>query len=323
MPASRYLRTPLLLPGALLALLLTAPTPFASCTRANPSYCRSDSDCVDPFPFCDLATSGCIGAPPDGGENHQVVYVEAVACPGKGEGTWAKPFCSIEDAIALVAQDGTISVADGEYTVDLEISGMSFTLEGRDDPRLEISECPGVHVRNGAVVTIKGFEITGATSEEGGGAVQVTGNSSASILENHIHANTCIGVRCIGADCKIERNRILDNDLGGIEILDSRFDIINNIISENGGAGQIGGVWIDRAGDSTFVNNTVAYNNARAAIDAGRSPDNAHALRYLDVAKRVSCQVPILTDDAARHAARVRFVRFEDDETSREADEGG
>ena len=59
-----------------------------------------------------------------------------------------------------------------------------------------------------------------------------------------------------------------------------------------------------------------------AAADAGGAHDRAHAVRYVQLVERVARHVAILALDAARDAARARVVRHQDQEASREADEG-
>ncbi|MCA9672942.1 MAG: right-handed parallel beta-helix repeat-containing protein [Myxococcales bacterium] len=115
-------------------------------------------------------------------------------------------------------------------------------------------------------VVLQGVSIEGG----GGGGVScspVLGAVKLTIVESTIKLNAGVGVFAGGGFCELtlRRSRVLSNLGGGVQALDT-YTITNNLIAANGSSqSAVGGASLMASSLSTFTNNTVVSNTAKAA----------------------------------------------------------
>lgn len=275
--------------------------PLCTCTRPNPAYCESDSDCRNPdFPVCDPSIRGCVGAGdagtvqdadggspadpgpadpqdasadrgdpagPDAGDREPgpAIYVDDDTCPAAGSGTDADPFCRIPDAVEAADGPGVyIVVREGTYRGDLQLN-KDLTIQGQAGAVIHTDTCPGgLLVLGGAEVNLRNLVVTGT------GGIRVTGNSTLVLLDSRVISTDCVGLECLGSSCRAERNWILRNTGGGALLDACSHQLVNNVIARNGPGVSFGGVWINQPlPGSGFVHNTVVYNTSGTGLQDG------------------------------------------------------
>ena len=284
--------------GRVLCLCLAACLGAWGCSRPNPAYCTGDQDCTDSvYPVCDLSIFTCVGpdndqdagfrdavdagvdgqdaqdggfrdADGDGGgvtdvDPDKVVYVDSMACPGPGSGSFADPFCRLDDALASGAD--LILMAGGTYLLSGQLSlRADVEIQGQGDVTIESVICPGILVTGDVQVTLQNLTITGA------GGIRVSGGASMNLFDVAVADTTCIGIDCLNSTCIIRRDRVSDNLQGGIRLVNAAFELTNTIVDGNGEEALFGGVFLQeiRSG-SMFANNTVIDNSTVNGMQSG------------------------------------------------------
>ncbi|MFC1982968.1 NosD domain-containing protein [Chloroflexota bacterium] len=171
----------------------------------------------------------------------QTVYVDDVDCGGYQDGTWEYPFCTIEQGVNVVAENGTVYVAAGYYDegeIDIE-RPMSLIGAGCGASYVDAEDrlyyVFGVFSDD---VTISGFSISGALDMGifiGSGSNPVVG---CFIHDNCISDNGARGILLdLPAYNEIYCNDIYDNEEFGIYLQDSSNNNINNNNIYNNGMG--------------------------------------------------------------------------------------
>ena len=205
----------------------------------------------------------------------QLLYVDddAPADPGKHDltasapaedGSEARPYDSIQEAIDAADDGHVIMVKTGSYYENVNFSGKAVVVRSSDDDgNLAISQTILDGGAAGPVVTfaggedansmLVGFTITGGRAKTGGGIA-------------------CYSSRPTVAHCVIAGNRA-DLDGGGIECNASGARFVNCTISGNY-AGTSGGGVVCHDSNDTFVN-CIVWGNAPDAIRVapGRAPE--------------------------------------------------
>ncbi len=233
--------------------------------------CDTPDDCAATEPFCEVATHTCRGCLVDGECASDVCDRSSGACAAPadvlyvavgGTGltcTQAAPCATINAALALAGMNRTIKIGPGTYTESLVVTGartIRFHGAGAGASGTTIA-APGANVHvisimSGASVAIDDLVVTGAN---GGTAPNA--------------------VRCVGSTVALRRTLIDINPGGGVGITGCNFELVNNIITRNGGpASLFGGVSLsDLLGGTTvrFAFNTIARNSATTGNIAGVS----------------------------------------------------
>lgn len=272
---------------------LSTSDPDGACSAVSPSTphcmltgsdagacvgCRDPNDCSNPTPFCDSTAFVCRGCVADsecislvceltpGSGNHglcvptsQVEYANAGAAAG-GNGlspTTARQ--KIQDAINhAVGADKRpyVRIAAGSYNENINVSSANVIyLVGADGVVIKPMNGDALTSQNGASLTIRNVTATAPSGNAGNcqGAsfiayrAQLVGSS-----QNGIFANNC-GLDVDGS--------WIDSDVqGGIYIQGGNFQVLNSILTRNGGAGGL--YQLANAALTVFVNNTVADNSA-------------------------------------------------------------
>jgi len=262
------------------------------CTRENPAFCTADADCVDPrFSRCDPDLHTCVpggegeepGADADGGQDGRDdgpadadggdlarigLFVDIAACTGSGDGSQARPFCTIGEALDAAQPGDTVWIAAGTYQESLNLS-TDLTLAGAPGARVSSATCPAVTVMNGARVVLRELELT-SLGTGASGLLQVVGGASLDGAQLVLGPSSCVGLRCSQADCALDRARVRGNQGGGLDLGQGLHAVTNTLVLENGALGQVGGVRLNLpAPGSRFAFNTVAFNASQGALASG------------------------------------------------------
>jgi hypothetical protein len=259
-------------------------TPFCMTTGNDAGACvacRDASDCSNPTPFCDSLTLSCRGCLADsecpslvcdltpGSANHglcvptsQVEYADGSAPMGGNGLTPTTARQKIQDAINhAVGADKRpyVHIAAGTYNENVGVSNATIYLVGADGVLIKPTNMDALGSQNAGSLTIRNITAT-APSGNAANCQNATFVAYRSQLigssQNGIFANTC-GLVVDG--CWI------DSDVqGGIYIQGGNFQVINSIITRNGGAG--GFYQLATATTTIFVANTVADNSASGTV---------------------------------------------------------
>src|SRR5690606_19373212 len=171
--------------------------------------------------------SGDIGSPCDGADN---VYHILLA----------------DNATGTIVLDG-FTIVDGYAT-----GTGSATINGVSVPR---SQGAGVIIMGSSTVTLRNNVFRNNTSNQGGGAVRVTGTSSA---KAHINLMNTL----------FERNSSLTSHGGAVFCLHGIVDIDRSRFINNSAGGNSGGMWFQSS--ATSIKNSLFYrNNATGTAGGG------------------------------------------------------
>jgi hypothetical protein len=191
---------------------------------------------------------------------------------------------SIQQAIDAAAGGDTVLVAPGTYVENITFRGKSITVESEQGPEVTIIDGGGA----GSVVTfasgenrsavLRGFTIRNGRNSFSGGGVLVQ-NSSPSIIGNAIVDNGACsgaGVYSYFSSPLIQGNTISRNFVyacsgaSGLGVYvggNSAAELIGNVITENSGFANGGGVTLFAAGNAVLRGNVIARN-----LTSGFSP---------------------------------------------------
>jgi hypothetical protein len=133
-------------------LATTADQACAGATMSVPG----DATCRD-IVACGSGTWGDIDT------TGSVVFVDQGYLAGDGDGSVAKPFPTIGEALAVATNDATIAIAAGDYNEPISVGTTPLTLWGRCPAMVNISSVGsyGVHQQGAGPITVRGLSITG------------------------------------------------------------------------------------------------------------------------------------------------------------------
>lgn len=197
-------------------------------------------------------------------------HVSVVGDDPTADGTPAKPFASVQSAVATAHAGDVVSVGAGVFSGDVTMT-VSVSLQGagaslttlRGDGKNSVIHADGI----GEGATISGFTITGGAATYGGGIY--LSFSSPTITNNTIIGNTGYnyggGILCSFSSPTIRGNTIVGNQTsggGGIACDSSSPSIDQNTISDNS-AGLGGGIYcLSIPSAATITSNTIFDNSA-------------------------------------------------------------
>ncbi|MBI5479726.1 MAG: right-handed parallel beta-helix repeat-containing protein [Deltaproteobacteria bacterium] len=251
--------------------------------------CRQNTDCAAKVdtPVCDLATSTCVPCTSDDqcarfcdrGTGRCVVdadilFVDAIgpSCPtpGPGAGTLADPHCEISYAVANLGLKRYVYVKPGVYAA-VSVWQRAFRLRAESGARIvpTAADSTGLSVTDASDVEVDGLRLTGGGAVFAG--ISITSGGQLTLRNVKVDGLAALGAYCGYATFSIDRSELLSNPGGGLDLISCTSTITNTVIARNGTASaDLGGVRITtpRTGTS-FINNTVVSNTAKAATPAG------------------------------------------------------
>ncbi len=199
-------------------------------------------------------------------------------------GTLTSPFQTITKAINTAVAGDTIYVLTGTYP-GFEIDKSGITLTGYNNEMPLISGGTGIKIVGASNVSIKGFEVVGATGNWTG-AIYSTGGSYNLIEGNKVHDNIENGMTGIliesGSYNKVLYNDVYNNNFVGIRIYGTSTDVMpgneigfnvshDNVLS----GGNSDGIDIDAPiSTGAYIHDNVVYGNADDGIDTWNSSNN-------------------------------------------------
>ncbi len=198
-----------------------------------------------------------------------VLYVNSNSGNDSWDGsslTWINgtigPMKTISRAINAITLGGTIKVAPGTYTENLNISNV-MNIVGNNSKNTIITaknnQSAVVTINNGGSGSIiDGFKITGGSS-----GVNLSGANNCIIEDNEINGNTA-GIMVQGNNNSISENNI-SNNAQGVYIKNGT----QNTITENRITGSQDGVYCDGVNDNSIEDNTI--NDGTRGITAKNS----------------------------------------------------
>ncbi len=240
----------------------------------------------------DTVTSYVLYDPWLGKENLRK-YVDYQA-PGDGDGSMAKPFNNIQDAVDAVTEGGWVHVWAGSYFGKVMVNRtLSIIGNGSGETILygQGEAVSGV-VLNASHANLTGLGVRG-WNENG---IQVPGNW-CSFTDVNASENLKSGIQIEGENCTVEsgsfwlngasgiylfgtvnttilENQCHRNERSGIELLDSSL----NLIRENHCSGNNEGARLQGSGFNTLENNTFSENKGYGIYLTQIDPDKANRL---------------------------------------------
>jgi hypothetical protein len=193
-----------------------------------------------------------------------IAFVDCDNGPWNGDGSPSSPYDSIQPAVDASANVYVMtSTCDATVMIDahdVELVGAAGATLAAPTHAIQVEQVTAV---------IRKMTITGV-SEHSGGGVWVTNGGSASLIENSITDANLLGVICDTGNlsqghCVLRRNYIRNNLSGGVRITGYSYEIVNNIIVDNGtldyGIISPGVILSETGAPRVFMNNTVAFNS--------------------------------------------------------------
>ncbi len=245
-----------------------------------------DDACVDDEPFCgvdntcraceshaECPSEACL---PDGrcGTDANVAYV---AQSGMGTTcTYNAPCAKIADALAVAPRRDYIKIS-GTIDETVVISNRNVTLLAAPDAQLVHAGGTLLQVAGTSNVTVFDLQIGAATTVAAIGVDLANGLVGTVSLQRVRVVNTSsYAVVANGGTLELERSRIIANPGGGVVVryTATDFRVRNNFIVFNGrasgpGPSAYGGVLLEKdSATSTFVFNTIAYNQSTGMLSA-------------------------------------------------------
>ena len=218
------------------------------------------NDCIAGS-FCDRSAAHASGK----GKCVDPATVETLAV---GDDIGAKLASAPAGKTVFVVPAGTYKAAIN-ISKDVTIIGTGTeTSPSKIDPD---SDGVALTVQAGKTVGLQGLLIQGATGTAGVGvncSGSIGNKATLTIVESTIIDNKSIGVAASYCDVTLRRNKIQNNQGGGVKLSDGTFTVVNTLVTGNGVFGSagsaIGGMNLSPgSGALTLVNNTVAENLAK------------------------------------------------------------
>jgi hypothetical protein len=202
----------------------------------------------------------------------EVAYVEFrndATCPNPAaDGTAAKPFCTLAEAVAVLSSNRPVLVIRGPVGDRLSINrpALSAVVVGKSNAAgagasITAGPSTGVQVAGGDVV-LRDVTVSGGAA--GGRGILVSGASAKLRLAGvTVSLGTGLGVQAdTDAELHMDRCRVEGNSVGGILVNGATYDIQNTIVASNAYGVKFSAATIP--GASQFRFNTVAGNAGNA-----------------------------------------------------------
>lgn len=206
-------------------------------------------------------------------------YYVSVTGSDTNPGTQAAPFNTISKAMSVALAGDLIYVRAGTYPA-FSVAKSGLTISGYNSELPLISGGTGIRCSNKSNITIKGFEVTGA-SGSWIGAIMLDNCSNVVVSGNKVHdniASTVSGIAVSGSNNKILNNEIYNNNFSGVRLSGTSLNneigfnrIYNHTLSTNDSDG------IDLADATvtqTNIHDNTIFGNSDDGIDTWSSPGN-------------------------------------------------
>ncbi|HTM21971.1 MAG TPA: choice-of-anchor Q domain-containing protein, partial [Kofleriaceae bacterium] len=255
----------------------------ADCAARDPATptCRDDGRCVACLDaaecmdadaaFCDDVTGQCRGCASHdecasqvcnfGGacvDAAAVVYVDNVSgADGSSCGDPGSPCATIGGTMGGLAKvmsgRRTLRIAAGQsYPEALLLDGVAVVLVGPGAILQPIvADTAAIEAVNGASVTVDGLTVSGGDGPSNGDGVRCSDDGTVVRIERaEIADNDDVGVEVgAGCDLHLDRSVVTRNAGGGVRVAGDLYDIVNTVVTANGGAAStFGGVRLAPAG---------------------------------------------------------------------------
>ncbi len=236
-----------------------APCVTAICavgTRPNPANATACLDVAGPTWTCppgfDVAGDACAPHPDDctdpwGGvtPGANVVFVSAAAASG-GDGTQAKPFQKVNDAVAALPTGGTVAIGAGSYLNTNITLTQPIALRGSCTKDVILQGAPGA-----ATILISdknGSSVSNITVTGGRYGIRAEGATTATVDHVYVHSAAMAGVYVLdGAALTVKNTFVLTTLPGdanthgrGVDVQGATLDATNLRLSTNRDFGLYG-----------------------------------------------------------------------------------
>ena len=194
-------------------------------------------------------------------------------------GTLAAPFATITKAMSAAQAGDTVYVRAGTYPA-FSIAKSGITLAGYSPEVPIISGGSGIRCYNKTSITIKGFEVVGASGNYTG-AITLDGCSSSVVESNLVHDNiaaTVSGIFVSGSSNRIIRNKVYNNNLSGVRVYGTSLNneiAFNTIYNHTLSTGDSDGIDLSGSGVTmTNIHDNTLFGNSDDGLDTWDSPGN-------------------------------------------------
>ena len=194
-------------------------------------------------------------------------------------GTLAAPFATITKAMSAAQAGDTVYVRAGTYPA-FSIAKSGITLAGYSPEVPVISGGSGIRCYNKTSITIKGFEVVGASGNYTG-AITLDGCSSSVVESNLVHDNiaaTVSGIFVSGSSNRIIRNKVYNNNLSGVRVYGTSLNneiAFNTIYNHTLSTGNSDGIDLSGSGVTmTNIHDNTLFGNSDDGLDTWDSPGN-------------------------------------------------
>tara|TARA_R110002096_G_scaffold77896_10_gene183450 strand:+ start:15480 stop:16838 length:1359 start_codon:yes stop_codon:yes gene_type:complete len=236
--------------------------------------------------------SGLCGDDGSCADEANIVYVNNATGLDSGNcGTASAPCKTIGVGLGQVAGlRNTVLVAAGTYAERIEIADSNLALVGQGDVVVRTSLAASeqlVAISGTAAVVIENIEFGMLAAAVGADMISCSGGSARlelnavvvngaddigvvgencdlTIRESTIAASGGVGVQMTDGTLTLHASTIESNAKGGVDIDGANYSLVNNFITQNGGAASVtGGVRIEDTAsrDEEFAHNTIAQNS--------------------------------------------------------------
>lgn len=163
-------------------------------------------------------------------------YVDAAYSGGGSDGSAAKPWTTIGDAIAAAAPGAIVAVAEGSYVEDVEIQSKPLRLWGRCASLVEIVAASAGFATLAVLDGADGTEIRGVALRGAGAGLLVSGSQDVSLDGAWIHDNDSRGVSVeagSGATALVVRGSLVEHNHGdGVFAAGAELDVEGSVVRD-------------------------------------------------------------------------------------------
>ena len=256
----------------------------SACEGTTPVCAASSNTCVDCTEHdqcgsgaCNLFSGACF---PD-----NALWVDKTAPCSGADGSEAKPYCEIQDAVSTVGKsDPTIVwvIPSGVYENKVSVESsriIAIRSSMSADVRLETDGTDALLVNQGSITLLDHIKV-GYPSEDRG--IVCSGGSlwadDSSVVERKE-----LGVDGM-SNCKLvlRRSKIANNDGGGILLSGGSLRLENSfVVANGGGVSEIGGIATSQGAELNLLYSSVILNQAQdeLKLSMGCSPDTSGGVR--------------------------------------------
>lgn len=206
-------------------------------------------------------------------------YYVSVTGNDSNAGTLASPFQTISKAMSVAQAGDVIYVRAGTYSA-FSVSKSGIMIAGYNDEMPIISGGKGIECSSKSDITIKGFEVTGASGNYIG-AITLNNCNNVIVMGNKIHDNNATsvsGIVVLGSNNKVLNNEIYNNNFSGVRLYGASLNNevgFNRIHNQTLSSGNSDGIGIaDSSVTKTNIHDNTVFGNSDDGIDTWASAGN-------------------------------------------------